>query len=136
MSPYGTTPGLDGCRIRAAYIRSGAGRPPSLRCIVTIEIPTVSEVMSSRIDAEEGQGTMTYRRVSTGVLHASASDVHRNLALIEKGQQLAGHFPSDSDLDRARRILTGELAPEAARIEMRAALQELVAAEHAHSHAG
>lgn len=33
--------------------------------------------------------------------------VENNLALIEKGQQLAGHFPDAEALDRARRILDG-----------------------------
>jgi hypothetical protein len=79
---------------------------------------------------------MAYRRVSTGILHTAAADVSRHLALIEKGQQLAGHFPNGSDLDGARRILSGELAPDAARAEMHDALAALVAAERAHTHAG
>lgn len=78
---------------------------------------------------------MVYRRVSAGFLHTSAADVSRNLALIEKGQQLAGHFPSGSDHDRARRILSGELAPDAARAEMHEALAALVTAERAHTNA-
>ena len=49
-------------------------------------------------------------------------DVEQSLALIEKGQQLAGHFPDAEDMDRARRVLTGELSPEDARAEMHAAL--------------
>lgn len=49
-------------------------------------------------------------------------DVEQAMALIEKGQQLAGHFPDEEDLDRARRILTGELSPDDARAEMHAAL--------------
>ncbi|MEV8168858.1 hypothetical protein AB0O70_13100 [Microbacterium paraoxydans] len=75
---------------------------------------------------------MAHRRVSTGVLRTAAADVSRNVALIEKGQQLAGHFPAGSDLDRARRILSGELVPDAARAEMHRALAALVAAERAH----
>lgn len=47
------------------------------------------------------------------------------LVEIEKGQQLAGHFPSDEDLDRARRILTGEITPDEAYAELEAQLQEL-----------
>lgn len=46
------------------------------------------------------------------------------LAGIEKGQQLAGHFPSDIALGRARRILLGELTPEEARTEILAAYAE------------
>lgn len=55
--------------------------------------------------------------------------VRQALALIEKGQQLGGHQPDAESLDRARRILTGELSPENARIEMDAALHALVARE-------
>lgn len=40
------------------------------------------------------------------------------MAQIAKGQQLAGHFPSDEALDRARRILIGETTPEDARAEI------------------
>lgn len=54
-----------------------------------------------------------------------AVDVEQSLALIEKGQQLAGHFPDAEDMDRARRILTGELSPEDARAEVRASLARL-----------
>ena len=40
------------------------------------------------------------------------------MAQVEKGQQLAGHFPSDEALDRARRVLTGEITPADARAEI------------------
>ncbi|MHA6694666.1 hypothetical protein [Homoserinimonas sp. A520] len=49
------------------------------------------------------------------------------MAVIEKGQQLAGHYPSTEDLGRARRVLTGELTPERARAEMHVALREIAA---------
>ncbi|MFT4157718.1 MAG: hypothetical protein QM630_07320 [Microbacterium sp.] len=52
-------------------------------------------------------------------------DVEQSLALIEKGQQLAGHFPDAEDMDRARRILTGELSPEAAEVELQESLARL-----------
>lgn len=54
-------------------------------------------------------------------------DVERAMAVIEKGQQLAGHFPSPEALDSARRVLTGELSPEDAEIELDAALARIVA---------
>jgi len=38
---------------------------------------------------------------------------------IEKGQQLAGHFPNAEALDRARRVLTGDVSAEDAREEIR-----------------
>jgi hypothetical protein len=42
------------------------------------------------------------------------------MALVEKGQQLAGHFPDAEALGRARRILEGTLSPEDARAEVAA----------------
>lgn len=55
------------------------------------------------------------------------TDVEQAMAAIEKGQQLAGHFPSEEALDSARRILTGELTPEDAELELNAALALIVA---------
>jgi len=46
------------------------------------------------------------------------------LVEIDKGQQLAGHFPSEEALDRARRILIGEMTPEQARAEILAKYAE------------
>lgn len=40
------------------------------------------------------------------------------MAEIEKGQQLAGHFPDDVALNRARRILTGRLTEQQAWTEI------------------
>lgn len=51
--------------------------------------------------------------------------VMRALAAIQKGHELGAHALSEEDLDRARRILTGALTPEAARTEMNLALQAL-----------
>ncbi|MEU3307163.1 helix-turn-helix domain-containing protein [Nocardiopsis sp. NPDC006832] len=53
---------------------------------------------------------------------ATASDtgVEQTLALIEKGQQLAGHFPSDQAMDRARRVLEGHTTLTDARAELAA----------------
>lgn len=45
-------------------------------------------------------------------------DVEQEMALVEKGQQLAGHFPNAEALGRARRILEGTLSPEDARAEV------------------
>ena len=61
-------------------------------------------------------------------------DVDQAMAVVEKGQQLAGHFPSAEDLDRARRVLVGELSVDAARAEMHAALAQLVEEERAAAH--
>ena len=46
------------------------------------------------------------------------------LVEIDKGQQLAGHFPSAEALDRARRILIGEITPDEARVEILAKYAE------------
>jgi hypothetical protein len=48
----------------------------------------------------------------------SGDELEARMAEIEKGQQLAGHFPSDEALGRARKILTGELTPEEAYAEV------------------
>ena len=40
------------------------------------------------------------------------------LAFVEKSQQLAGHFPDADALNRARRVLTGELTYEEAQAEL------------------
>lgn len=46
-------------------------------------------------------------------------DVENGMAEIEKGQQLAGHFPDGEALERARRVLVGETSIEDARDELR-----------------
>ncbi|MBF4595634.1 antitoxin VbhA family protein [Curtobacterium flaccumfaciens] len=51
---------------------------------------------------------------------ARTVDVEQEMALVEKGQQLAGHFPDAEALARARRILEGTLSPEDARAEVAA----------------
>ena len=47
-----------------------------------------------------------------------AVDVDGELSMIEKAQQLAGHFPDAEALDRARRILDGRTAPAEAYAEL------------------
>ena len=63
---------------------------------------------------------------SSRELDAENIDVEQAMAVIEKGQQLAGHFPSAEALDSARRVLTGELSPEGAELELDAALSRIV----------
>ncbi len=45
-------------------------------------------------------------------------DLDQAMAEIEKGQQLAGHFPDAAALNRARRVLAGELTEAEARAEL------------------
>lgn len=52
-------------------------------------------------------------------------DVEQAMAVIEKGQQLAGHFPSAETMARARQVLTRELTPEDARARMCQALERI-----------
>lgn len=47
-------------------------------------------------------------------------DVEQTMAMIEKVQQLGGHFPDAEALGRARRILEGTLTYEQARAEIAA----------------
>jgi len=48
----------------------------------------------------------------TKVVHGTIRqlDVDQDMAMIEKGQQLAGHFPDADALGRARRVLEGTLS--------------------------
>lgn len=46
-------------------------------------------------------------------------DVAQAMAELEKGQQLAGHFPDERALGYARSVLLGELTGEEARKEVR-----------------
>jgi hypothetical protein len=48
------------------------------------------------------------------------SDVEKEnlLAEVEKGQQLAGHFPDAEDMDRVNRILSGKITIEEAYAEV------------------
>ena len=50
----------------------------------------------------------------------ATGDLERLMAEIEKGQQLAGHFPDAEALARARRVLTGETTPSEAHAELAA----------------
>ncbi|WP_285362918.1 hypothetical protein [Microbacterium sp. LMC-P-041] len=54
------------------------------------------------------------------------AQVEHALAAIEKGHQLEGQQPSARALDRARRILTGELSVDEAEIEMLDAVAEII----------
>ncbi|SNU02047.1 hypothetical protein SAMN06298212_12330 [Ruaniaceae bacterium KH17] len=58
-------------------------------------------------------------------------ELERALACIEKGQHLAGHFPDAEDLAAATRILTGQVTPEEAEIELAEALARVVEKEQA-----
>lgn len=55
--------------------------------------------------------------------------IEQALAAIEKGHQLAGHFPSEAMMDRARRVLDGRLTAADAEAEMNDALARIVSRE-------
>lgn len=57
------------------------------------------------------------------------AQVKHALAAIDKGHQLERQQPSERALDRARRILSGELSADAAEIEMQDAVTEIVERE-------
>nr|WP_201471368.1 hypothetical protein [Microbacterium hydrocarbonoxydans] len=59
------------------------------------------------------------------------AEVERAVAMIEKGHQLEGQQLDAETLDRAKRILTREISPDEARIELRDALQAIVESERA-----
>ena len=47
-------------------------------------------------------------------------DVDREAAMVEKGQQLAGHFPDAEAMERGRRVLEGDLSADDAYAEIAA----------------
>lgn len=61
--------------------------------------------------------TLSVEAVSTT---ATEPEVEQTLAAIEKGQRLAGHFPSDEAVDRARRVLQSDTTLTDARAELAA----------------
>ncbi|MEV4737569.1 hypothetical protein MRBLWO14_002463 [Microbacterium sp. LWO14-1.2] len=63
---------------------------------------------------------------------STPEEAKRALAAIDKGHQLEGKQLNARDLDRAQRILTGELSPEEARTELREALDLVIDTERRH----
>jgi|APMI01.1.fsa_nt_gi hypothetical protein len=68
-------------------------------------------------------GRLVPGQLSEGVsmsntIQTTTTPVDRMMAEVEKGQQLAGHFPDAEALDRARRVYTGETSADAARAEI------------------
>ncbi|MGV0624592.1 antitoxin VbhA family protein [Mycolicibacter minnesotensis] len=56
--------------------------------------------------------------MDAGRVPLSGYELENRMSEIEKGQQLAGHFPDAEALDRARRVLTGQITPEEAFAEL------------------
>lgn len=48
----------------------------------------------------------------------SDDEIAERMAEVEKGQQLAGHFPDEDAIGRARRMLAGEISFEDALAEI------------------
>lgn len=68
---------------------------------------------------------MTMTLTAHGTRHVlSPDEADARLVEIEKGQQLAGHFPNQEALGRARRVLTGEITPDEAYAELDAKYSE------------
>ncbi|WP_262495449.1 helix-turn-helix domain-containing protein [Paeniglutamicibacter gangotriensis] len=65
----------------------------------------------------------TALRLSPSLATVNSPSIDQTLALIEKGQQLAGHHPSSEAIDRARRVLDGTTDVIAARAELAAKYQ-------------
>ncbi|MFN8079401.1 MAG: hypothetical protein U0Q19_07535 [Kineosporiaceae bacterium] len=59
--------------------------------------------------------------MATRAAKAHSSDTEAGvLAEIDKGQQLAGHFPDDEALDRARAVFRGEITEQEALAQLAA----------------
>lgn len=68
-----------------------------------------------------GEVTVLGHAISVPAMMAVVTDhvcLANAMAEIEKGQQLGGHSPSPEAMDRARRVLTGEITIEQARAEL------------------
>ena len=68
-------------------------------------------------------GRLVAVQLSEGVsmsntIQTTSTPLDRMMAEVEKGQQLAGHFPDAEALERARRVYTGETSADAARAEI------------------
>ena len=67
--------------------------------------------------------TMTKSKLDTGQA-LSPDEADARLVEIDKGQQMAGHFPDADALGRARRLLIGEITPDEAYAEIDAKIYE------------
>ena len=67
--------------------------------------------------------TMTKSELDTGQA-LSPDEADARLVEIDKGQQMAGHFPDADALGRARRLLIGEITPDEAYAEIDAKIYE------------
>lgn len=54
----------------------------------------------------------------SNTVQSTTTPVDRIMAEVEKGQQLAGHFPDAEALERARRVHMEETSIDAARAEI------------------
>ena len=64
------------------------------------------------------EGVTMTDTVQTSTALAGVAPLDRLTAEVEKGQQLAGHFPDAEALDRGQRVYRGELSIEDARAEI------------------
>ncbi len=83
----------------------------------------VVELEKGHSRAELGKVLMVFRALDLDLVHPAQhgeQSTVSSLALIEKGQQLAGHQPSPEALDRAGRVLAGETSVDDARAELEA----------------
>lgn len=65
-------------------------------------------------------GDLSVRMSGTVASPEDDLDIDQEMAMIEKSQQLAGHFPDGEALNRARRVLTGQITVEQAYSELEA----------------
>lgn len=65
-----------------------------------------------------GPDSIALQQAMSSCSPMSAERVERLMVEVEKGQQVAGHFPSARALDRARRVLVGTITPAEAFTEI------------------
>lgn len=80
----------------------------------------VSRVLVGQLESGHERAELGKVLSILDVLGLNLIDTTESLALIEKGQQLAGHFPSPEALDRSKRVLDGQTSMDDARNELAA----------------
>ena len=93
----------------ARTLHSSVNRPSTLPATV---------VTGRLVPGRLSEGVSMSNTIQTGAALARVAPVDRLMAEVEKGQQLAGHFPDAEALDRGRRVYRSELTIEEARAEI------------------
>lgn len=135
LGVFGSYASLTGLRalVAVAFARGDRNRVPQTPGGSVGPTPNVVRPTGPRLSSNANSVLRGVRRVTMSGENGDLSNVfvEQALAVIEKGHQLAGHFPSEAMMDRARRVLDGRLSAADAEAEMNDALARIVSRERA-----